>query len=106
MNYVLRSWPWIVVALAAVVLLPDQTDWEQSYPCWRSNCSPCCLGTGRCFPGGRLHEHRQHLGELGASYLTHDLYQRFIRPQAREKELLLVGQLASVLLVVLGCSPP
>jgi len=38
----------------------------------------------------------------GASYLTHDLYQRFMRPAAKDGELLLVGQLASVLLVALG----
>jgi hypothetical protein len=38
----------------------------------------------------------------GASYLTHDLYQRFMRPAASQRELLLIGQLASVLLVVLG----
>jgi hypothetical protein len=38
----------------------------------------------------------------GASYLTHDLYQRFMRPAAQDRELLLVGQLASVLLVALG----
>ncbi|MEB3308296.1 MAG: sodium:proline symporter, partial [Cyanobacteriota bacterium] len=38
----------------------------------------------------------------GASYLTHDLYQRFIRPSAGTGELLIVGQLASVLLVILG----
>ena len=38
----------------------------------------------------------------GASYLTHDLYQRFMRPEAKDRELLLVGQLASVVLVALG----
>ena len=31
-NYLIRSWLWIVVALAAVVLLPEQTDGELSYP--------------------------------------------------------------------------
>ena len=35
----------------------------------------------------------------GASYLTHDLYQRFMRPAASQRERLLVGQMASVLLV-------
>ena len=38
----------------------------------------------------------------GASYLTHDLYQRFVRPKAGSRELLLVGQLTTVLLLVLG----
>ena len=38
----------------------------------------------------------------GASYLTHDLYQRFLRPNASSRELLLIGQLTTVLLLVLG----
>ena len=31
-NYLVRSWLWVLVALAALVLLPDQGDWEMSYP--------------------------------------------------------------------------
>ena len=31
-NYLIRSWLWVVVALAALVVLPEQSDWELSYP--------------------------------------------------------------------------
>ena len=31
-NYLLRSWLWIVVALSALILIPSQQDWELSYP--------------------------------------------------------------------------
>jgi len=102
-NYVLRSWPWIVVALAAVVLLPDQTDWEQSYPLLAVQLlPPVALGLVVVSLVAAFMSTVSTSVNWGASYLTHDLYQRFIRPQAKEKELLLVGQLASVLLVVLG----
>ena len=102
-NYVLRSWPWIVVALAAVVLLPDQTDWEQSYPLLAVQLlPPVALGLVVVSLVAAFMSTVSTSVNWGASYLTHDLYQRFVRPQASEKELLLVGQLASVLLVVFG----
>ena len=31
-NYLIRSWLWILVGLAGLVLLPYQSDWELSYP--------------------------------------------------------------------------
>ena len=39
---------------------------------------------------------------MAAGSITHDLYERFIRPQAGPRELLLVGQATTVLLLVLG----
>jgi Na+/proline symporter len=102
-NYLLRSWPWILVALAAVVLLPDQTDWEQSYPLLAVRfLPPVGLGLVVVSLVAAFMSTVSTAVNWGASYLTHDLYQRFIRPAAPQRELLLIGQLASVLLVVLG----
>nr|WP_255441365.1 MULTISPECIES: sodium:solute symporter family protein [unclassified Synechococcus] len=102
-NYLLRSWPWILVALAAVVLLPDQTDWEQSYPLLAVKLlPPVALGLVVVSLVAAFMSTVSTAVNWGASYLTHDLYQRFIRPAASQRELLIMGQLASVLLVVLG----
>jgi Na+/proline symporter len=102
-NYLLRSWPWIVVALAAVVLLPDSTDWEQSYPLLAVKLlPPVALGLVVVSLVAAFMSTVSTAVNWGASYLTHDLYQRFMRPAAKDRELLLVGQLASVLLVALG----
>jgi Na+/proline symporter len=102
-NYLLRSWPWILVALAAVVLLPDQTDWEQSYPILAVRfLPPVALGLVVVSLVAAFMSTVSTAVNWGASYLTHDLYQRFLRPGAPQRELLMVGQLASVLLVVLG----
>nr|WP_228007231.1 sodium:solute symporter family protein [Cyanobium sp. LEGE 06143] len=102
-NYLLRSWPWILVALAAVVLLPDQTDWEQSYPLLAVRLlPPVALGLVVVSLVAAFMSTVSTAVNWGASYLTHDLYQRFMRPRASERELLLIAQLASVLLVVLG----
>ena len=102
-NYLIRSWLWVVVALAALVLLPEQTDWELSYPALAvSLLPPVALGLVVVSLVAAFMSTVSTSVNWGASYLTHDLYQRFVRPQAAERELLLVGQLTSVLLLVLG----
>src|SRR5690625_3950674 len=42
----------------------------------------------------------------GASYLTNDLYHRFIRPEADQRELGLMCRVASVIVAVFGAAPP
>ena len=102
-NYLVRSWLWVVVALAALVLLPDQGDWELSYPSLAVELlPPVALGFVVVSLVAAFMSTVSTSVNWGASYLTHDLYQRFIRPQAKGGELLLVGQLTTVLLLVLG----
>jgi SSS family solute:Na+ symporter len=38
----------------------------------------------------------------GSSYLVHDFYQRFVRPEAPEKELVLMGRIITLVLMVIG----
>ena len=102
-NYLIRSWLWVVVALAALVVLPAQSDWELSYPSLAvSLLPPVALGLVVVSLVAAFMSTVSTSVNWGASYLTHDLYQRFIRPKAAPAELLLVGQLTSVLLLVLG----
>ncbi|MEC8441623.1 MAG: sodium:solute symporter family protein [Cyanobacteriota bacterium] len=102
-NYLVRSWLWVVVALAALVLLPDQGDWELSYPSLAVKLlPPVALGFVVVSLVAAFMSTVSTSVNWGASYLTHDLYQRFVRPQAKGGELLLVGQLTTVLLLVLG----
>ena len=102
-NYLLRSWLWVIVALAALVLLPDQADWELSYPTLAVQfLPPVVLGLVVVSLVAAFMSTVSTSVNWGASYLTHDLYQRFLRPNAPQRELLLVGQLMSVLLLVLG----
>ena len=102
-NYLLRSWLWVLVALAALVLLPDQSDWEMSYPALAVQLlPPVVLGLVVVSLVAAFMSTVSTSVNWGASYLTHDLYQRFLRPNASPRELLLVGQLMSVMLLVLG----
>ena len=102
-NYLVRSWLWVVVALAALVLLPDQGDWELSYPALAVQLlPPVALGLVVVSLVAAFMSTVSTSVNWGASYLTHDLYQRFIRSNAGSGELLLVGQLTTVLLLGLG----
>ncbi|RCL52276.1 MAG: sodium:proline symporter [Synechococcus sp. MED-G71] len=102
-NYLVRSWLWVVVALAALVLLPAQQDLELGYPALAvSLLPPVALGLVVVSLVAAFMSTVSTAVNWGASYLTHDLYQRFCRPAAGQRELLLVGQLTSVLLLLLG----
>ena len=102
-NYLLRSWLWVVVALAALVLLPAGADLELGYPALAVQLlPPVALGLVVISLVAAFMSTVSTSVNWGASYLTHDLYQRFIRPAANPRELLLVGQLTTVLLLVLG----
>ncbi len=102
-NYLLRSWLWVVVALAALVLLPAQADWELSYPALAVRfLPPVVLGLVVVSLVAAFMSTVSTAVNWGASYLTHDLYQRFLRPQASRSELLVAGQVTSVVLLLLG----
>ena len=102
-NYLIRSWLWVVVALSALVLLPAQSDWELSYPALAVELlPPVALGLVVVSLVAAFMSTVSTSVNWGASYLTHDLYQRFLRPNAKSAELLLIGQLTTVLLLVLG----
>lgn len=102
-NYLLRSWLWVVVALAALVLLPPGGDWELSYPILAVRyLPPVILGLVVVSLVAAFMSTVSTSVNWGASYLTHDLYQRFVHPKASQKELMLVGQIVSVLLLFCG----
>ena len=102
-NYLVRSWLWIVVALAALVLLPAGADLELGYPALAVQLlPPVALGLVVISLVAAFMSTVSTSVNWGASYLTHDLYQRFVRPSATPRELLLIGQLTTVLLLVLG----
>jgi Na+/proline symporter len=65
-NYLIRSWLWVVVALAALVLLPAQADLELGYPRLAVDLfASCGARAGGGVPRCRFYEHREHVGELG-----------------------------------------
>jgi len=102
-NYLIRSWLWILVGLAALVLLPYQADWELSYPNLAvTYLPPIGLGLVVVSMVAAFMSTISTSINWGASYLSHDLYKRFLRQSAGPREMILVGQLASFLLLLIG----
>lgn len=102
-NYVVRTWPWILVALAAVVLYPDLEDKELGYPIMMIEFLP--IGILGLVVASLLAAFMSTVSTLinwGASYLTNDLYLRFMNPDATERQLVFVGRIASILITALG----
>lgn len=103
MHYVVRTWPWILVALASVVLYPDLADKELGYPKLMLDFLPGgILGIVVASLLAAFMSTVSTSINWGASFITNDLYLRFIKPTASQSELVFVGRLSSVLVTVLG----
>lgn len=103
LHYVVRTWPWVIVALVALVVYPNLEDRELGYPMLMLDfLPPVVLGLVVASLIAAFMSTVSTLINWGASYLTNDLYARFINPQASEEELVLAGRAASTLVTGLG----
>jgi solute:Na+ symporter, SSS family len=113
-HYVLRPWPWIIVALASILVYPELSDIQRAFPA----LDPRLLGHDIAYPamlkflpagfvglmlGGLIAANSStiltHLN-WGASYLVHDFYRRFIRTDADERHYVMAGRVGTVLLFI------
>lgn len=103
LHYVVRTWPWIVVALIAVVYYPNLEDPELAYPMLMLDfLPPVLLGLVVASLIAAFMSTVSTSINWGASYLTNDLYLRFLKPEATQTELVWIGRIASVLVTILG----
>ena len=103
MHYVIRTWPWILVALASIVIYPNLEDRELGYPKLMIDfLSPGILGVVVASLVAAFMSTVSTSINWGASFITNDLYRRFIKPDATQPQLVLVGRLSSLLVTVLG----
>lgn len=101
-HYALRPWPWVVAALASLVLLPDVPGID-AYPTLIMTVLP--VGLRGLLVASLLAAFISTINtqfNWGASYLTRDVYMRLWRPRAQQRELVWVGRIVTVLLMVLG----
>ena len=78
LNYVVRTWPWVLVGLAALVLLPGLADPELAYPIMmRRFLPPGLLGLVFASLLAAFMSTVSTQINWGASYLVNDLYARF-----------------------------
>jgi Na+/proline symporter len=115
-HYALRPWPWILVALASLLVFPEPDDIARALP-W---VDPSLVGHDMAYPAmltflppgllglaiaGLLSAYVSTLSthlNWGTSYLVHDFYRRFLRPGASERHYVLAGRLVTALLMVVA----
>ena len=103
MHYVVRTWPWILVALVALALYPELEDKELGYPMLMLDFLPAgVLGLVVASLLAAFMSTMSTLINWSASYMTNDLYARFIRPEATQKELVRAARIASVLVTAIA----
>lgn len=103
LNYGVRTWPWIIVALVAMVLYPDLEDKELGYPKLMLDfLPPVMLGLVVTSLIAAFMSTVSTSINWGASYLTSDIYRRFMKPNASQAELVTIGRISSVLVTVFG----
>ncbi|MEM9118628.1 MAG: sodium:solute symporter family protein [Cyanobacteria bacterium P01_F01_bin.56] len=103
LHYVIRTWPWVIVALVALVVYPTLEDRELGYPLLMLDfLPPVLLGLVVASLIAAFMSTVSTLINWGASYLTNDLYGRFINRAAADSELVLAGRIASLMVTVLG----
>ena len=102
-HYALRPWPWILVALASVVLYPNLADKEAGYVQVMVDHLPASLRglMLASFLAAYMSTISTHLN-WGASYAINDFYRRFLRPQAPEAHHLRASQAATLLLMLVA----
>jgi Na+/proline symporter len=103
LHYVVRTWPWIVVAVVALVVYPELEDRELGYPKLMLDYLPAgLLGIVVASLLAAFMSTVSTLINWSASYITNDLYARFVRPEAGQRELVMFARIASVLVTALG----
>ena len=105
-NNAVRYWPWIIVALCSMVLvpvLPDGATEESAYPIlMRQVLGPGLLGLMLVsFFAAFMSTIDTHLN-WGASYLVNDIYSRFLRRDASDRETVLVSKVCVMILLGLA----
>tara|TARA_R110002012_G_scaffold312248_1_gene522495 strand:+ start:35383 stop:37194 length:1812 start_codon:yes stop_codon:yes gene_type:complete len=114
MHYALRPWPWIIVALASLVVFPDIASIHEAFPLVAEDKLGHDLAYSAMLtklPSGLLglvlaslvaaymSTISTHLN-WGASYIVNDYYKQQINPDASEKQLVAVGRIATIVLMV------
>ena len=117
-HYALRPWPWILVALASLVVYPDLAALRTAFPNIDVNIVKDDLAYSAMLtflPAGVLglvvasliaavmSTISTHLN-WGASYVVNDFYKRFLKQDPSEKELVLVGRGTILLLMILAAT--
>lgn len=113
-HYALRPWPWILVGLASLVIFPTLSSINSTFP----NLAEGMQGHDVAYAAMMTYLPAGLIGLVltsliaafmstistqlnwGSSYIVNDLYSRFVEKDASEKQKVIVGRMATVLLML------
>jgi SSS family solute:Na+ symporter len=115
-HYALRPWPWILIALASLIIFPDLASLQEAFP----NVSANVVNDDLAFPAMLTFLPSGLLGLViasliaafmstisthlnwGSSYVVNDFYLRFFNPEATDRQLVALGRISTVVLMILA----
>ncbi|MEL0455728.1 sodium:solute symporter family protein [Flavobacteriaceae bacterium SZ-1-7] len=114
MHYALRPWPWILVALASLVVFPDLASIQEAFPAvaddklghdlaYSAMLTKLPTGLLGLVLASLIAAYMSTIStqlNWGSSYIVYDFYKQQINPEASEKRLVAVGRLSTVILMV------
>jgi len=113
MHYAVRPWPWILIALASIIVFPDLNSLQEAFPNTIVGHDLAYPAMISFLPSGLLgllvasliaafmSTISTHLN-WGSSYLVHDFYRRFYVKNKSEKHYVFIGRVFTVLLMVVS----
>jgi len=115
MHYAVRPWPWIIVALASLIIFPQLSDIKAQFP----EIDPQYLKSDIAYPAmlakiltpgwlgiivaSLIAAYMSTIGthlNWGSSYVVNDFYKRFVKKDATEKDMVRMGRICTVGLMV------
>src|SRR5207253_2881045 len=104
-HYAVRPWPWILAALASLILYPNLKDPETGYVRVMIDYLPSSLRglMIAAFAAAFMSTIATQLN-WGASYLVNDFYRRFLRRQDSEAHYVLVSRVVTGVLTVVSAA--
>ncbi len=115
-HYALRPWPWILVALASLVVFPNIDSLQAAFP----NIPAHKIGHDLAYPAMLRFLPNGIIGVVlaslisayvstisthlnwGASYIVNDFFKRFINKNANEKKLVNIGKISTVFMMIIS----
>ncbi|KAA1257728.1 Sodium/glucose cotransporter [Rubripirellula obstinata] len=114
-HYALRPWPWIIVALCSLIVFPDLESIRQAFP----DVNPEIIDDDLAYPAmlkailpsgwlglvlaslaaAYMSTISTHLN-WGSSYVVNDVYKRFIKPDATDRQQVLIGRVSTIAMMV------
>ncbi len=109
LHYALRPWPWILVALASLVVFPNLEALQAAFP----HIDPGIMKHDLAYPAMMTFLPRGLIGMViaslfaaymstiathlnwGSSYMVNDFYKRFVKTDAPEKRLVMIGRIST-----------